>query len=98
MICLTFDVEERFHSHLTPDDAPRQWTAGDQLRRFVDLLEAGGHRATFFLVGDFAEHYPDLIRRIAASGFEIGSHSHTHPRLDGPDREKIKADILGVKG
>jgi polysaccharide deacetylase family protein (PEP-CTERM system associated) len=97
MICLTFDVEERFHSHLTPHAAPRQWTAGARMARILDLLEEGGHRATFFVVGEFAEHYPDLIRRMAAGGFEIASHSHTHPRLDGDDREAIKRDIVRSK-
>lgn len=97
MICLTFDIEERFHSHLTPDDAPRHWSAGDRIERFLDLLEAGGHRATFFVVGDVAEHYPNLIRRMAAGGFEIGSHSHTHLRMDGPDRERCRQDIARSK-
>ena len=54
MICLTFDVEERFHSHLTPADAPRRWSAGDRIERILDFLEAQGHRATFFVVSELA--------------------------------------------
>jgi len=97
MICLTFDVEERFHSHLTPEDAPRRWDAGDRIARILDFLEAQGRRATFFVVSELAEQYPELIRRMADSGFEVGSHSHTHLRLDGDDRELCKSDVARSK-
>ncbi len=97
MICLTFDVEERFHSHLTPHDAPRRWEAGKRIERILDLLEERQRRATFFVVGELAEHYPQLIRRMVSSGFEVASHSHSHPRLDDPDRERCKADIARSK-
>lgn len=97
MICLTFDVEERFHSHLTPGDAPRRWDAGERIARILDLLEADDHRATFFVVSELAEHYPELIRRMADSGFEVASHSHSHMRLDGDDRELCKGDIARSK-
>jgi len=97
MICLTFDVEERFHSHLTPEDAPRRWEAGDRIARILDHLEAHGHRATFFMVSELAERYPALTRRMASSGFEVASHSHTHLRIDGDDRERVKADVARSK-
>ena len=94
---LTFDVEERFHSHLTPDDAPRRWDAGDRIARILDLLEAAGKRATFFVVGELAEHYPQLVRRMADAGFEVASHSHSHPRLDATPRDVCRADIARSK-
>ena len=97
MICLTFDVEERFHSHLTPEDSPRHWKAGDRIAQILDHLEAHGHQATFFMVSELAERYPDLTRRMATAGFEVASHSHTHLRIDGDDREKIKTDITHSK-
>ena len=97
MICLTFDVEERFHSHLTPEDAPRRWDAGERIARLLDVLAERGHCATFFVVGELAERYPELIRRMAECGFEVGSHSHTHLRMDGGDRELCKRDIARSK-
>ena len=89
MICLTFDIEERFHSHLTPEDAPRQWDAGDRIAQVLDLLAARGRRATFFVVSEMAEHYPDMIRRMTSSGHEVGSHSHTHLRADCGERTSM---------
>jgi peptidoglycan/xylan/chitin deacetylase (PgdA/CDA1 family) len=59
---------------LTSDDGP-----SDDTRALLDLLDAHGARATFFLVGARAEARPGLAREIAARGHGIGNHSHTHP-------------------
>src|ERR1700684_4092374 len=37
--------------------------------------------ATFFLIGKPASEHPDLVRRIAAEGHTIGTHTWTHPSL-----------------
>lgn len=60
---------------LTIDDGPSDDTAA-----LLDLLDAHGARATFFLVGARAAARPDLVRAIAARGHGIGNHSHTHPQ------------------
>src|SRR4029079_11523518 len=93
MICLSFDIEERFHSHLTDGTARREWKAGDRIAQIIDLLLEHERPATFFIVGELAEHYPALIRRAADSGLEIGSHTHTHIRLDTGDRVACTEDI-----
>ena len=41
--------------------------------QLLDMLKARGIRATFFLVGQNAAEYPDIVRRIAAEGHEIGN-------------------------
>ncbi len=97
MICLTFDVEERFHSHLTGVDSRREWQAGDRIGRLVDLLEEQGRAATFFIVGELAERYPRLIRRIGDAGFEIASHSHSHLKMDPANRRACCEDVTRSK-
>ncbi len=97
MICLTFDVEERFHSHLTGDDSRRQWQAGDRIARLVDFLEEEGKGATFFIVGELAERYPELIRRIGDAGFEIASHSYSHLRMEAANRRVCEVDVARSK-
>jgi peptidoglycan/xylan/chitin deacetylase (PgdA/CDA1 family) len=47
----------------------------------MDLLKARGIRTTFFLTGTFIQKYPDLVRRMAREGHEIGNHSLTHPHF-----------------
>ena len=62
---------------LTFDDGPDPaWTP-----RVLDRLAAGGVRATFFVVGERAERAPDVVRRMAAEGHEIGNHSWSHKSL-----------------
>ena len=42
------------------------------------LLACGGQRATFFVVGELYDSFPQVIESIAAAGHEIGYHTHTH--------------------
>src|SRR4030095_13416477 len=55
---------------LTVDDGPDP--AGTA--RGLDQLAAFHVSATFFLVGERAEGAPDLVRRMAAEGHEVGNH------------------------
>ena len=59
---------------LTFDDGP------DPVRtpEVLDVLARYGVRATFFLVGEKAAAYPELVRRIVAEGHVVGNHTHTH--------------------
>jgi peptidoglycan/xylan/chitin deacetylase (PgdA/CDA1 family) len=49
--------------------------------------------ATFFLIGRDAEQYPELVRRIAARGGEIGDHTSTHPNLAELDDAAVRREI-----
>lgn len=64
---------------LTFDDGPDP--AGAQY--VLDTLAAEGVKATFFLMGRDLEKYPDLGRKIAAAGHEIGNHTYNHQRMVG---------------
>lgn len=62
---------------LTFDDGPNPiWTP-----RLLDLLSRRGVRATFFLVGSYAQSHPSLVQQIAAAGHSIGNHSWSHRNL-----------------
>jgi len=62
---------------LTFDDGPDPaWTP-----RVLDRLATNQVRATFFLVGERAERAPDVVRRMAAEGHEVGNHSWSHRSL-----------------
>jgi peptidoglycan/xylan/chitin deacetylase (PgdA/CDA1 family) len=47
----------------------------------LDALAARRIRTTIFLTGEFIRRYPELVRRIAADGHEVGNHTDTHPHL-----------------
>ncbi len=62
---------------MTFDDGPH----GTNTPRLLDLLKQRKIKATFFIVGQCAAEYPDIMKRIVAEGHEIANHSWSHPQL-----------------
>lgn len=62
---------------LTFDDGPDPVSTPPLL----DLLARRGVKAAFFVIGAKAGRHPELIRRIAAEGHEVGNHSQHHDVL-----------------
>jgi chitooligosaccharide deacetylase len=58
---------------LTFDDGPSRWTPA-----VLDLLAEHEARATFFVVGRYAEERPELVARMAQEGHEVGNHTFDH--------------------
>ena len=50
-------------------------------------------RATFFVVGTWAEKYPDAVRKIRDAGHEIGNHSYNHADYTKLSKKDIQADL-----
>jgi peptidoglycan/xylan/chitin deacetylase (PgdA/CDA1 family) len=50
-------------------------------REILNALRQRRVRTTIFLTGDFIRRYPELTRRIASDGHEVGNHTETHPHL-----------------
>ena len=59
---------------ITFDDGPSDYTP-----RLLDGLKARNVHATFFIVGSRAELYPDVVRRVADEGHQLGNHTYSHP-------------------
>ncbi len=97
MICLTFDIEERFHSHLTPTDAVHHWESRTAVEKLLDFLSDSQKPATFFTVADWAVHYPDLVNRMVCDGHEVASHSMNHTHFKQFSRSEIIQDALESK-
>jgi peptidoglycan-N-acetylglucosamine deacetylase len=47
----------------------------------LNILEKYDAKATFFMVGEKAAKYPDLVAGVARAGHVLGNHSWTHPHL-----------------
>jgi len=74
---------------ITFDDGPHpQFTP-----MLLDLLESHGARGTFFLIGEFAQARPDIVRRMVAAGHEIGNHSMRHQAFALMATERQIAEI-----
>jgi peptidoglycan/xylan/chitin deacetylase (PgdA/CDA1 family) len=75
---------------LTYDDGPNP----RETPKLMEVLERHGAKATFLLIGRWAEREPELIRELAAAGHAIGNHTFTHPtmalRTMGQLREELR--------
>lgn len=74
---------------LTFDDGPHPPTTSKVLAALAQECV----RATFFLIGQHASQYPDMVKRIAREGHTVGHHSFTHPFMGHIPFEKAIADI-----
>ncbi|MEY9877640.1 peptidoglycan/xylan/chitin deacetylase (PgdA/CDA1 family) [Streptacidiphilus sp. MAP12-33] len=54
---------------------------GEPTARLMDLLKQYHAPATFFLEGRGIHSHPDVVRRMAQEGHQIGDHTWNHPRL-----------------
>ena len=50
----------------------------DAIEKILDLLDEYRQQATFFVVAEIYDWYPDVIKEIAKRGHEIGYHTHSH--------------------
>lgn len=62
----------------------------------LQTLRHDGVPATFFLTGQFAQHYPTLSRRLAAAG-RIGDHTVTHPHLPKLSDAAVRRQVAGAR-
>lgn len=77
------------HVALTFDDGPHP----DTTPRLLDSLADANARATFFVVGERAKQYPDLVRRIAHEGHAVGVHGLKHRTMATQSAARIEADL-----
>ena len=62
---------------LTFDDGPNEVTTP----RVLDVLKRYGVQATFFVVGQSAEQYPEIVQRIVSEGHTVANHTYSHKAL-----------------
>ncbi|WP_245856227.1 polysaccharide deacetylase family protein [Paenibacillus rigui] len=79
MMALTFDDGP------DPADTPQ----------ILDLLKQYDVKATFFLIGNKAERYPELVQREVAEGHELGNHTYHHAYFNRGVTERRIHDELG---
>ena len=101
MILLSFDTEEF--------DVPREHGVDYSLEegmkvsvigtnRILDVLKRNGVRATFFCTGNFAEHAPEVMKRIMDEGHEVACHGVDHWQPADTDFARSKEIVERVTG
>ena len=74
---------------LTYDDGPSE----SATPKILDALEKYGQKATFFIVGNQAEIYPEFVKREYDLGMETANHTYDHPWLNQLSGEEIQEEI-----
>jgi peptidoglycan-N-acetylglucosamine deacetylase len=74
---------------LTFDDGPN----GKLTPRLLDLLAQHHIHATFFVVGENAAQYPEILQRAVREGHEIGNHSWSHPNFAKMSEESVRSQV-----
>lgn len=59
----------------------------------LDMLDRSDNKATFFVLGTVAEHYPDLVKEILYRGHEVASHGYAHQLVYNLTPEEFENDI-----
>jgi polysaccharide deacetylase family protein (PEP-CTERM system associated) len=65
----------------------------DDAEMLLEMVSEAGMRATCFVVGDLAQKFPGLIKKIDALGHEIASHGYLHKRVYNSSAEEFEADL-----
>lgn len=97
---LSFDIEDWFHIvEIKAAENPADWASFPSIvqRRtgqILGLLKEFDVRATFFVLGWVAQRYPDLVRRIADGGHEIGTHSFWHRKVYELTPDTFHEDLI----
>jgi polysaccharide deacetylase family protein (PEP-CTERM system associated) len=92
-LVLTVDVED--WSQSTWDHSlPIGTRCADQTLRLLELLaDFPGARATFFVLGKFAERHPSVVAQILNAGHEVASHGYEHLEVFNMSPEHFADDL-----
>ena len=65
----------------------------EDTQTLIDILDQYGVNTTFFVVGDWADKYPESVRALAEAGNEVMNHSSSHAHFSALSTDEITADI-----
>lgn len=70
------ETKQRPMIALTFDDGPGEYT-----EELINCLVENNAKATFFMLGQNVEAYPEIAKKLLDAGMELGNHSYSHPDL-----------------
>ena len=83
MNILTFDIEEWYLEKAYFGAKESKYAEYDRLLdELLEKLNSRDLKGTFFCVGKLATDFPQVVRKIADAGHEVGCHSNTHQWLN----------------
>ena len=65
----------------------------EDTQQLIDILNKYGIHATFFVVGDWVDKYPESVKALADAGNEVMNHSSNHAHFSKLSEDEIVADV-----
>jgi peptidoglycan-N-acetylglucosamine deacetylase len=78
---------------ITYDDGPHP----QNTPRLLDMLGQRNLKATFYVIGNCVNLYPEIVRRTVAEGHEIGNHTQTHRLLSKLSDSEVRKELSGCR-
>jgi polysaccharide deacetylase family protein (PEP-CTERM system associated) len=92
-LILTIDVEDWPQSTWDRNLPIGRYCASDT-EQLLDLIASvSGARATFFVLGKFAEAHPGVVKMIQAAGHEVANHGYSHIEIFHLGRRGFSDDL-----
>ncbi len=66
----------------------------EQTPELLGILEKYNVKATFFLVGQWVDNYPDSVKEIAEKGHDVENHSNTHAHMPELSLEGMTEEVV----
>ena len=97
MNLLGIDFEDWFHPELIQKmltNEEKSFEVVKGIDKILEFLRKHDTYATFFMVGEILEKFPDILDKILENGHEIGFHTMYHSRLDSDNfQEKFSKEL-----
>lgn len=100
---MTIDVEDYYHvsafeSIIRFEDWEKyESRVGNNIKKILLILDEYNVKATFFVLGWIAEHYPEIVEEIQNRGHEVASHGYRHQLIYTQTPEIFEEDVSRSK-
>ena len=65
----------------------------EDTQQLIDILGQYNVKATFFVVGEWADKYPESVKALHEAGHEVMNHSNTHAHYPQLSQQEVVADL-----
>lgn len=65
----------------------------EDTQHLIDILQKYNVKATFFVVGDWVEKYPESVKALSDAGHEIMNHSNHHDHYPQMSADEVITDL-----
>ena len=67
---------------------------GDEdIPQLIEVLDEYNVKASFFILGEWVDKYPESVKALADAGHEVLNHSDTHPHMNKMNIEQLREEI-----